>query len=198
VALPNLAAAADLSTRGVDVSNTALVAEMLAVASSVVREAAQSPILSTTSTVDVWAHDGERLLPLPGVPVTAVSSVVYDGDTLVADDDFKLVGNALWRSSGWGSRYDCEPLKVTVTLTHGFAVVPASIKHLVCDVAVAGLNAAADGARTPGVVSERIDDYAVTFAQGAEAVATAVELPQATKNAVRKRFGGGAALVVSR
>jgi len=194
VALPNLAASADLSTRGVDVSNAALVAEMLAVASAIVRGACQSPVLATTSTVTLWATGGDRYLDLPGKPVTAVASVVLDGDTLAAAD-YKLVHGRLWRWAGWG--FDCEPLAVAVTLTHGFAAVPAEVKQLVCDLAIAGMNAAAQGARTPGVLVESIDDYSVTWAQGSEAVATAMELPTATKQAFRKRFGGGVALVAS-
>jgi len=195
VALPDLAASADLSIRGVDVSNTALVAEMLAVASSIVRGACQSPVLETESTVTLWAVDNDRYLDLPGKPIAAVSAVTIDGDAL-ASDGYKLVYGRLWRSCGWGDRYG-EPIEVGATLTHGFAAVPAEVKQLVCDLAIAGINAAAQGARTPGVVAEKIDDYAVTWAQGAEAVATAMELPIATKQAFRKRFGGGAALVMS-
>lgn len=194
MALPNLAAAADLSTRGVDVSDTALVAEMLAVASSVVRQAAQSPILETTSTVTLWGLDDGRYLDLPGKPVTAVSSVVVDGVTL-ADADYKLTDGRLWRAAGWGG---CEPVEVVVTLTHGFLAVPADVKQLVCDLAIAGMQAASAGAHDPRVIAEKVDDYSVSFAQGYESVATVFELPRLTRMGLRARFGGGAALVVSR
>jgi hypothetical protein len=195
VALPDLAASADLSARGVDVSDTDLVAVMLAVASSVVRGAARSPILETDSTVTLWAVDGDHYLDLPGQPVTAVTSVVLDGDTLAADD-FKLVHGRLWRSTGWGG--GCEPLEVEVALTHGFAEVPEYIVQLVCDLAIAGMASSSAGAHDPRVVAESIDDYSVTFADGAEAVATAMELPRLTRDALRKRFGGGVALVLSK
>lgn len=196
MALPNLAASSDLSARGVDVSNTALVAVMLAVASSVVRQAAQAPILATTSVVTLWGLDADHWLDLPGKPVTAVASVVHDGDTLTVEDDYNLVDGRLWGASYWGDA--CEPLKVVVTMTHGLAAVPAHIVQLVCDLAIAGMKAASDGARDPRVLVESIDDYSVTFAQGAETVATAVELPKATKQALRKQFGGGAGIVTSR
>lgn len=197
MALPDLAASSDLSARGVDVDSleSDLVDAMLAVASAVVRAACQSPVLETDSTVTVWATDDDRYLDLPGKPVTAVASVEVDGDTLTSDD-FKLVHGRLWRWAGWGSCQG-EPIEVTVELTHGFVTVPEPVKQLVCDLAIAGINAASQGARTPGVIAEKIDDYSVTWAQGAEAVATAMELPTATKLAFRKRFGGGAALVVS-
>lgn len=195
MALPDLAAEADLSARGVDTSNDEVVGVMLAVASSVVRGAAQSPILETESAVTLWGLDRDQWLDLPGKPVTAVADVVHDGDAL-ASSEYKLVDGRLWGRSFWGN--GCEPLEVTLTLTHGFAEVPAHIVQLVCDLAIAGMNAATDGARTAGVIAERIDDYSVTFAQGAEAVATAMELPMATKLALRKQFGGGAAMVSSR
>ena len=196
MALPNLAASADLSARGVSVTDTVLVAAMLAVASSVVRGAAQSPILETDSTVILWAVDGDQWLGLPGKPVTSVSSVQLDGVTLTAGSDYKLVHGDLWRASGWGD--GCEPVEVEVDLTHGYAEVPTYITQLVCDLAIAGMSSASAGAHDPRVIAEKIDDYAVTFASGAETVATAMELPRLTRDGLRKRFGGGAALVLSR
>lgn len=195
MALPNLAASADLSARGVDVSATALVAAMLAVASSVVRNAAQSPILSTESTVTLWATDNDHYLALPGLPVTEVSEVVLDGTTLAADD-YANVHGRLWRSAGWAG--GCEPLEVVVTMTHGFEVVPEHIKQLVCDLAILGMSTAADGAHDPSILTESIDDYSVTFTAAGEGVASAMELPTATKRALRAQFGGGAAMVLAR
>ena len=189
MALPDLAAAADLSARGID--PTAAHDVMLGVASSLVRAAAASPILETTSTVSLWATDGDCYLSLPGQPVTGVASVVHDGDTLGVDD-YKLVNGRLWRSRGWGG---CEPLEVVVTLTHGFAEVPSHIVQLVCDLAILGAAAVADGAHDPRVVAESIDDYSVTFASGAESVASAMELPALTRRALRAAFGGGAGVV---
>lgn len=191
MALPDLAGSADLSARGVTV--TTALTTMLSVASSVVRGAAGSPIASTTSTVTLWGLDDSPWLDLPGQPVTAVSAVVHDGATLVADADFKLVNGRLWGSSPWGN--GCEPLEVVVTMTHGLAEVPAHVVQLVCDLAISGAAAAGDGAHDPRVIAERIDDYAVTFAPGAEAVATAVELPALTKSWLRAQFGGGVSVV---
>lgn len=191
MALPDLAVSADLSARGVTPTDAMLT--MLSVASSIVRGAAGSPIASTTSTVTLWGLDASPWLDLPGQPVTAVSSVVHDGDTLTAEDDFKLVNGRLWGSSLWGNGR--EPLEVVVTMTHGLAEVPAHVVQLVCDLAIAGAAAAADGAHDPRVVAERIDDYAVTFAPGTEAVASAVELPALTKAWLRAQFGGGVSVV---
>jgi hypothetical protein len=195
VALPDLAVAADLSARGVDVSDTDLVAAMLAVASSVVRGAAQSPIAETTSTVTLWAVDADQWLTLPGKPVTAVASVEVDGVALAATE-YKLVHGDLWCATGWGT--GCEPVEVVVEMTHGFAEVPPYIVQLVCDLAIAGMTSSSAGAHDPRVIAEKIDDYAVTFAEGAEAVATAMELPRLTLNGIRARFGGGAGMVSQR
>lgn len=191
--LSNLAVSADLTARGI--TPTAVHTTMLAVASSIVRAAAGGPILSTTSTVTLWASDASQWLPLPGSPVTAVSSVVHDGDTLAATD-YKLVDGRLWGYTPWGT--DCEPIKTVVTLTHGLAAVPAWVVQLVCDLTILGAAAAPEGARDPRVIAERIDDYAVTFAPGAEGVASAMELPALTKRALRAKFGGGAGVVSHR
>lgn len=194
MALANLAVTGDLSARGI--TPTAVHTTMLAVASSIVRGAAGSPILTTTSVVTLWGLDSSHWLDLPGKPVTVVSTVVHDGDTLTANDDYKLVDGRLWGASPWGD--GCEPRKVVVTMTHGFAVVPANIVQLVCDLAIVGAVAAAEGAHNPNVIAESIDDYAVSFAPGAEAVASAVELPRLTKMWLRAQFGGGAGMVSHR
>lgn len=193
MALPDLATEANLSTRGVDVSNTALVAEMLAVASAIVRGAAASPILEATSTVSLTAW-GEQSLRLPGLPVSAVATVEVDG---VARTDWTLTdSSALWSLRGWG--LGVEPGTVEVTMTHGLPAVPAEIRNLVCDLAALGIATAADGAHDVRVVAERIDDYSVEFAQGAEVVASAMTLPPLTRSWLRARFGGGVAVVTYR
>lgn len=189
MALPDLAAAADLSARGV--TPTGVHDVMLTVASSLVRQAAGSPILETTSTVSLWATDGSPWLDLPGRPVSAVSTVVHDGDTLDSDA-YKLVNGRLWAWHSWGG---VEPLEVVVTMTHGLATVPAHVVQLVCDLAIAGADAATDGAHDPRVVAEKIDDYSVTFTSSAESVASAMELPALTKAWLRSQFGGGVAVV---
>lgn len=191
MALPNLAADADLTARGV--TPTSVHTLMLAVASSVVRAAAGSPILQTTSTVTLTDWGG-RLLRLPGLPVLSVASVKVDGSEATG---WKLVDSAsLFHADYWGG--DDDPASVEVTLTHGLPKVPDHIVQLVCDLAIAGADAARSGAHPPGVIAEKIDDYSVTFAAGAEAVATAMELPRLTKQWLRSQFGGGVQVVTYR
>lgn len=167
---------------------------MLAVASTIVREAAGSPILQTTSTVTVGGW-GERNLTLPGQPVMAVSAVSVDGQAV---GDHQLVDGRLWRYCGFGWAH-C-PASVTVTYTHGLATVPADIVDLVCNLVIAGAAALEEGGgtRDPRTVAEEIDDYSVTWAKGAEAVATVMELPPGTRRLLASRFGGGAGMVTHR
>jgi hypothetical protein len=166
---------------------------MLTVASSVVRAAAGSPILENESTV-VLTGWGDRSLELPGKPVTAVSAVEVDG---VAVTDYLLTDSGnLWCRYGWGCESD--PVTVEVTMTHGLPTVPAHVVQLVCDLAIAGAKAAPDGAHDQRVVAERIDDYSVTFADGAEAVASVMELPKMTHRWLRAQFGSGAGVVTYR
>lgn len=184
MALAPLATSADLSVRGVEVSDSALVESKLAAASEAVREAAGSAISSTTSTVAVEAPRG-NWLRLPSQPVTAVTSVTVDGEAVT---DYRLISGALWRGGGWAR--SCVPAVVEVTFTHGFDEVPADIVELVCDFAIAGINNADEGARI-GLAYESIDDYRVGFTQGADAVASVMEVPQRTRAMLRARFGGG-------
>lgn len=185
MALPDLAASADLSARGVAVSNTALVALMLKVASSLVREAAGSPVLQHAATVSWWATEPGEWLDVPVKPVRSVSVLTVDGEAVT---DYKLVHGDLWRRCGWS---DGEPVEVTATLVCGLPVVPEHIKQLVCDLTILGMETAAAGALDPRVVAERVDDYSVTFAAGAEVVASAMTIPVAARRALRRQFGRG-------
>lgn len=186
MALPNLASLADLQARGVDTSTDPTVAAtMLGVASSLVRQAAGSPVAQHTATVTFYATEPGEWLDLPVKPVTAVASISLDG---VVVTGWKLVNGDLWRREGW---YTCEPVEVETTLTCGLPEVPAHITQLVCDLAVLGMKTATEGAIDPRVVAERIDDYSVTFAQGAQAVASAMTIPPATRHSLRAQFGRG-------
>ena len=82
MALDPLATVADLTARGVTVApeEEAVVGTYLDVASTAVREAAGCPISQTISTVQL---EGEptQWLHLPAPPVTAVETVLLDGET---------------------------------------------------------------------------------------------------------------------
>lgn len=191
MAPPDLASGTDLSDRGV--TPTSVHTVMLGVASSLIRQAAGSPIAETDSTVVLTGWAFEEWLDLPGMPVTEVASVELSGTAVT---DWRLADGRLWRPCGWSR--DCGPSEVTVEMTHGLPSVPADIVQLACDLAILGANAATDGAHDPNVVAEKIDDYSVTFASGAESVASAMTLPTAVRTSLRARFGGGVAVVTYR
>lgn len=190
-----LATLADLVSRSIAVDDVTLAQTMLAVASSAVRGAAGSPISEETSTITYDGWRFERYLNLFGLPVTSVATVTVDGTAVT---DWRLVGGArLWRACGWG--VDDGPAAVDVVQTHGLTVVQENIVDLVCSYTAAGMAAAADGFEAhAGKVAERIDDYSVSWAQGAEAVATVMEIPEGTRCWLASMFGGSATMVTTR
>ena len=189
-----LATVADLELRGGDDTDVALADEMLAVASASIRGAAGSPISRVTSTITYTGWGSGNTLALAGQPVVSVSEVSVDGRSV---SDWRLADGRLWRRCGWGC--GSGPTDVIVTQVHGLLVVPKDIVHLVCDFAGAGIAAAKEGGGNHvGKVAERIGDYSVTYAQGAEAVASVMEVPAGTRLRLSSMFGGSAAVVSSR
>jgi len=186
VALDPLATTTDLSARGV---TTGALSVALAVASAAIRDAAGATISEETSTVVVNAGRA-NLLCLPG-PVTVVASVVIDG-TALASDDYEVLPNGLWRHCGWGY----APVPVTVTYTHGIAVVPDDLVDLTCQLAIAWLNhAAAGGGSTAGLSSVKIDDAAESYTDEAAGQVSPVYIPEVTRRWLAARFGGGVQVV---
>ena len=195
MALAPLATAADLSDRNIDITDATAVSAQLESASSAIRDAAGATITKQTSTVTLWT-DMSRRVELPARPVRSVTSVMLDGVLLVAGVDYWVRGSCLWSERPWQQSH-VIPSELVVTFVHGFDEVPADIIDLTCALAGAGLAAIAEGFKAhTGVVSESIDDYRVGFTTGEDAVASVMELPERTKDALRKRFGSGGASVV--
>lgn len=196
MALATLAVAADLSARGIPITNTTGVAAMLAAASAAVREAAGCAITKLTSTVTM-STDQSRRIELPARPVHSVTTVVLDGVTLVSGTDYYLRGSSLWRDTPWHLR-DEIPGVLTVTFVHGLDEIPADVVDLVCALAGAGLAAITAGyASTVGKEYESIDDYRVGYTTGADAVASLMEIPERTRASLRRRFGSQVMVVGS-
>lgn len=198
MALDPLATTADLTARGIDWESPAedvRVDTFLQSASDEVRNAAGVPISRETFTIEI-PGGCDQWLHLPGQPVVSVSLVEIDDDAVT---DYKLVGGHLWRRIGWQATW--EPVTVTVALTGGLTEIPTDIVDLVCAMVGRALGLADEGgyADRGDVTSERIDDYSVQFAGTAQSrLAGPMELPDATRQRLRARFGGGAALVTSR
>lgn len=193
MAISPLATPADLEARGIDTSDAALVDALLASASASIRDAAGSPITETSATITVASPAGRRL-DLPG-PVRSVDSVTMDGQEV---SDWTLVGDSLWRPRSW-TVPNGTPAPVTVSLAFGLAEAPADVVDLVCNLVAAGLAHAEGGYESSaGKLSERIDDYSIQYAQGADAVVSPMELPERTRRMLARRFGGSAAMAVMR
>lgn len=94
-----------------------------------------------------------RKLVLPFDPVSDVSEVRING---IAVSGWTLIGNALYRSAGFGSSVTEPPDLLEVDLTHGLASATDDVKAAVLETA-----AQAYASPETGVVSEQIDDYAV-------------------------------------
>lgn len=182
--LAPLATVADLSDRGI---TTGSLGTALAVASGAIRAAAESAISQKTSTVVVNAGRG-NLLGLPG-PVVSVASVTVAGAAVA---DFETLPCGLWRHCGWG----ITPQRVTVTYTHGLAVIPPDIVDLTCVLAKSWLDHVAEGGRSvAGLKSVRIDDGAESYTDEAAGQVSPTFIPEATRNWLRSRFGGGTDVV---
>lgn len=200
MALDPLATTDDLDARTIAWEDQALAELYLGVASESVREAAGCPISRLTSTVELWGDDCGTRLRLPGQPVISVTSVVLDGDTLVAGTDYVLQDGELYRPAGWRSA-GLLPTPATVILVHGLADVPVDVVDLVCRMTASALRAVAaaaggEGLAVDDVASERIGDYSVSYDR--ESGMTEMDLSERTRNRLRARFGGGAAMVTTR
>jgi hypothetical protein len=190
MALSPLATIADLEARGVTVDPSEVDAVNLyfEVASTLVRDAAGSPISETVTTVTLPGEYDQRLR-LPGLPIQTVSTVTIDD---VAVTDWRLTGGMLWREAGW--RTGCEPSDVEVTYLHGMPAVPADIVDMVCRLVGQELASLRSGETNTRVIeSERIGDYSVKYS---DAETGTMSLSDFQRSRLSARFGGGAGVVV--
>jgi hypothetical protein len=123
-------------------------------------------------TITLDCAGGVRLF-LPELPVTAVISVVEDGEVLVVDDDYKLGEHGILYRIGdfWMKGIQI----IAVTYDHGYAIIPDDVISVATRAASrayqAGLRAEEMGA-IPGVTAMSLGDYSVSF--GGEGAAEGV------------------------
>ena len=182
----------------VDASETATVNELIASASSAITSAAGTGILAATSTIEVLGLE-ERLLNLPGAPVRRVDEVLADG-TLIDPSTYRVTSNGIFRAQGWACGRDLPNLRITYF--HGFDEVPNDIKTLCVSMVIAGLIASREGGwdlQNGRMSSIGIDDYREAYATSGEGIeqVTPMDLPERTRNRLRKRFGGGVSVVAT-
>lgn len=190
----------DLAAYGVvvDDSEKTVVTRLIRSASYAVRNAAGSPILVATSTVELPVFNG-NILRLPGLPIRSVSAVSCDG---IPVDGYIRVASGLYRNGGWAVN---GPQAITVTYVHGYDEVPEDIVELVVSVVIAGLLAFREQSGGEGFAlnngrfsSIAIDDYKEAYATGDnfEAV-TPMTLPPATRRWLAQRFGNASGVVTT-
>lgn len=133
--------------------------QALAAASSRFRGAVRhyvSFVAGDTVTLD---GNGKESLLLPAAPVTAVTSVVLDGEPLTYGTDYEWSQDGFLRRVGgyWPNRLRC----VEVVWSHGYEPVPEDIAEVVID------QARAQYAVRPGLTSMTVGGQSVAF--GAQA-----------------------------
>lgn len=167
----------------------------LAAATAVVQEAAGQRIARVLGDTATFIGSTDSWADLPQRPVTAVTAVTLDGDTLTEGTSgsgpltYRVIGSRLWRGAGWQVRAG-EPSVIAVTYDHGYADGDQGIEFAraaVIGLAKRGLTVAVAG----GVVSERIDDYQVAY----ESAASAMDASPYLRRALIRQYGVRAALV---
>lgn len=118
-----------------------------------------SPVATETITVD---SDGGRVLLLPSLHVTGITSVTVDG---VEQTDYS------WSEAGYvtGCYWPVGPRSVVVTLTHGFADVP-DVKSIILAIASRAQ------ASPNGVIRAQAGQVSETYSQTSSNVAGGVSL----------------------
>lgn len=107
---------------------------------------------------------GGTKLFLPELPVTAVSTVVEDDETLTVTDDYKLGQHGILHriDDDWEEGIQI----ITVTYTHGHSTIPDDLVAICVRAAARAYQAGLRAEETdgiPGVSSKSLGDYAVTF-----------------------------------
>jgi len=114
-------------------------------------------------TIILDCAGGTRLF-LPELPVTALTSVIEDGDLLVVDDDYKLGQHGILHriDTTWTVGIQI----IEITYSHGFAVIPDDIISIATRAASrayqAGLRAE-EMSGISGVTALSLGDYSVSF-----------------------------------
>ena len=115
-------------------------------------------------TLDVGA--GQDVLFLPELPVIEVTSVVEDGETLVAgsDEDYQLGRYGVLHRIG--QNWEEGVQTVTVTYTHGYATIPQDVRDVATRAASRVYQAGLKSAELEGIAGVQamsLGDYSVTF-----------------------------------
>lgn len=116
-------------------------------------------------TITLDCKGGYRLY-LPEVPVTEVSAVIEDDETLTVDDDYKLGQHGILHRQG-GAKWAAGIQIIQVTYSHGYETLPDDIVDIATRAASrayqSGLRAVEDEGML-GVQSKSLGDFSVAYA----------------------------------
>ncbi|MDH3037922.1 mobile element protein [Streptomyces sp. TRM75561] len=133
--------------------------QALAAASSRFRGAVRHHVSFVADDTTVLDGNGKESLLLPAAPVTAIASVMLDGEALTYRTDYDWSADGFLRRVGrcWPDRLRC----VDVVWSHGYEPIPEDIAEVVLD------QARAQYAVRPGLTSMTVGGQSVAF--GAQA-----------------------------
>lgn len=145
---------------------TAQATQLLDGASAYIRALVGGYVSAVAGDVATLVAPPGYWLHLPHGPVTAVASVVLDGETIT---DYQRVGRRLYLADGWRSEFAADSISsedddldfVVVTYSHGYT----STDDLALAKDACLSMAAASVANVSGVKRERIDDYEIEFGE---------------------------------
>lgn len=114
---------------------------------------------ATAGTYTLPAPTFATSVLIPARNVTAITAVKVNGVAVAVD--YTLRRNRVYRLAGFGNPYAWPPDEVTVEYTYGLTTVPKDVWDAVLSLA-GDIYEHPD----PGVASESIDDFRVTFYAG--------------------------------
>lgn len=158
---------------------------LIEVASAEVIDAAGSPILRRTTTVEL-PSPVMNILHLPGKPIRSVHSVRTETGGIVGG--WRRIHAGIYRPAGWPTGM------LTINYDHGLDEVPADIKDLVARMVIAGGYALADqelALQNGRLSSVAIDDYKEGYNTTNVEALTEMQLPEGARTRLAARFGGG-------
>ncbi len=157
---------------------------LIQAATSVVQAAAGGQRILQVVDDTVTIYGGfDRILTLPQRPVTAVTSVTFDGTLLTqgtAGGTWRRAAAGIWRDCGWASR--CGPVATEVVYTHGWP----DGHHMLGLARTATLGLAKGVAMNPtGITRMAIDDYQEAY----DKASAALEASTSLAGNLRRQYG---------
>lgn len=127
------------------------------------------PQATETVTLD---GTGTKQLVLPRWPVTAVSSVTVDGDTLDFDDDWRWSRTGvLWRIDDWWPEEN-EPRHIDVEFTAGWNPVPGDVRAVILRMAGSAWHRPIPGDQSEaGLTQETVGSWSRSWARPRDLIA---------------------------